>query len=100
MEVAEVAAEIATEILAEVLLEEQRLIASRTELKARVEIRQPKELEAFDSLRLSIEVAVEVLTEVSTEVAAARLGYYSQIQLIVPVIQAQQGLEEVSQRLS
>jgi hypothetical protein len=53
-------------------------ISSRTELKARVKVRQPKELEAFNSLRLSIVVLAEVLTdilikvlaEISTEVVA------------------------------
>ena len=42
----------------------------RTELEARVEIRQPEELEAFDSLRLSVKVLAEVLT---AEVLAAEI---------------------------
>ena len=36
---------------------------------ARVEIQQLKELEVFDSLRLSIVVTVEVLAEIFTEIA-------------------------------
>jgi len=47
-------------------------IASGTELKARVKIRQLKALKVFNSLRLSIVVAVEVLIKL----AAGRLGYY------------------------
>ena len=43
---ADVAADVAADITADV--------ASRTELKARVKIRQPKELKVFNSLRLSI----------------------------------------------
>ena len=43
---ADVAADITTDIIADV--------ANRTELKARVKIRQPKELKIFNSLRLSI----------------------------------------------
>ena len=40
--------------LAEVLTDIAADIASRTELKARVKIRQPKELKVFKSLRLSV----------------------------------------------
>ena len=48
-------------------------IAGRTELEARVEIRQPKELEAeelevFNSLSLSVVVAVEILAEIAAEI--------------------------------
>jgi len=39
-------------------------IAGGTELKARVKIRQLKELKVFNSLRLSMVVAAEILTEV------------------------------------
>jgi len=50
-------------------------ISGGTELKARVEIRQPKELKAkelevFDSLRLSMVVLVELAAEAVAEVAA------------------------------
>jgi len=53
-------------------------ISGGTELKARVKVRQPEELKAFDSLRLSVvvltevlaDVLVEVLAEISTEVIA------------------------------
>jgi len=49
-------------------------IASRTELKARVKIRQLKALEVFNSLRLSMvllmEVPIEVLTDVTADVTA------------------------------
>ena len=48
-------------------IEKQRLIA---EIKARVKIRQLKELEAFDSLRLSIVVTTEVLMEILAEIKA------------------------------
>jgi len=47
-------------------------IASRTELKARVKIRQLKALKVFNSLRLSMVVAAEVLIELTT----SGLGYY------------------------
>jgi hypothetical protein len=47
-------------------------ISGGTELKARVEIRQPEELKVFDSLRLSIVFATEVLTEVE----ASLVVYY------------------------
>jgi flagellar biosynthesis protein FliP len=63
---AEALAKAAAEVLAEVLIE----LTSGTELKARVEIRQLKELEAFDSLRLSILVAAEILAEVLAEAVA------------------------------
>jgi hypothetical protein len=47
-------------------------ISGGTELKERVEIRQPEELKVFDSLRLSIVFATEVLTEVE----ASLVVYY------------------------
>ena len=63
-----------------------------TELKVRAEIRQLKELEVFNSLRLSVVVAAEVLVDIFTDIAAeiaadvaveviaeavaGRLGYY------------------------
>ena len=40
------------------------------ELNTRVKVRQPEELEVFDTLRLSVEVLTEVLPEVLTDVAA------------------------------
>jgi hypothetical protein len=42
--------------LAEVLADVAADIASRTEFEAQVEIQQPEELKAFDSLRLSVVV--------------------------------------------
>ena len=53
---AEVLVEAAAEALAEVLIE----LAGGTELKAWVKIRQPKELEVFDSLRLSVVLLIAV----------------------------------------
>ena len=47
-------------------------ISGRTELEARVEIRQLKALEVFNSLRLSVVVTAEVLVEL----AAGGLGYH------------------------
>ena len=41
----------------------------RTELESQVEIRQLKELEVFNALRLSVEVFTEVLLEVLADVA-------------------------------
>ena len=54
-------------------------ISGGTELEARVEIRQPEELEAeelevFDSLRLSVVVLVEVAAEVEASLVVQRLG--------------------------
>ena len=46
--------------LAEVLADAAADVAGRTELEARVEIRQPEELEVFDSLRLSVVLLVAV----------------------------------------
>ena len=66
-------------------IEKQRLI---TEITAEV------------TTDITADIAVEITAEVLTEAAAVRLGYCLQIQLIILVIQAQQGLEEVSQRLS
>ena len=50
-------------------------ISNGTELKARVKIRQPKELKAkelevFDSLRLSVVVLMELTTEITAEILA------------------------------
>jgi len=50
-------------------------ISGGTELEARVKIRQPKELEAkelevFDSLRLSVVVLVELAAEIAAEILA------------------------------
>ena len=53
--------------------------------------------------RLVTEIAAELTTELTAEIATeitAGLGYYSQIQLIMPVVQARQGLEKMSWRLS
>jgi hypothetical protein len=44
------------------------LIELVAELKERAEIRQPEELEVFNSLRLSMVVLVEILLEVLVEV--------------------------------
>ena len=44
---------------------------------------------------LTVEITVEITTEVIAE-AAGGLKYHLQIQLVVPVIQAQQGLKETS----
>jgi len=54
-------------------------ISGRTELKARVKIRQPKELEAeelevFNSLRLSVVVLVELAAKAITEVIAVEVA--------------------------
>ena len=46
MELAEVLADAAADVITD--------ITNRTELKARVKIRQPKELKVFNSLRLSV----------------------------------------------
>ena len=76
-------------------------VADRTELEARVEIRQPEELEVFNSLRLSVVVLAEILAEILAELLAellpevladvaadvvVGLGYRSQIWLVVPVV--------------
>ena len=47
---AEVLADITVNVTADVIAD----VANRTELKVQVEIRQPKELKVFNSLRLSI----------------------------------------------
>jgi len=54
-------------------------ISGGTELKARVEIRQPKELEAeelevFNSLRLSVVVLIKLAAEVKASLVVQRLG--------------------------
>ena len=56
---------LAVEVLAELI----------AELKARVEIRQLKELKVYNSLRLSIVVAAEILAETLTEVTASLVVY-------------------------
>ena len=64
---AEILAEaVAVDVLADVAAD----VLGRTELEARVEIRQPEELEAeelevFGSLRLSVVFAAEVLVELA-----------------------------------
>ena len=56
---------------------------------------------------VAAEAAVEVITEITTEITieltaeiameiTTGLGYYLQIWLIIPVVQAQQGLEKIS----
>ena len=50
----EVSTEVLTEVLAELAAELVRTELVRTELEAWFEIRQPKELKVFDSLRLSV----------------------------------------------
>ena len=57
------------------------------------------EIAAKTAAEAAAEAAAEIAAEVLVEVTS-RLGYHSQIQLIMPVIQAQQGLEEMSQHLS
>ena len=57
----------------------------RTKLIAQVKIRQLKELEIFNSLRLSVVATAEVLADIAADVAidvtveaiASRLGYRS-----------------------
>ena len=56
MELAEVLADVAAGVAADVAAD----VADRTELEARVEIRQLEELEVFDSLRLSVVVLLAV----------------------------------------
>ena len=73
-------------------IEEQRLI---TEITAEVAADIAADITADIAADITTEIAAEVLAEV-----AGGLGYCLQIQLIVPVIQAQQGLEETSRRLS
>jgi len=58
-------------VVAEVIAE----VAVRTELEGRVEIRQPEELEAkelevFNSLRLSVVVLVELTAKITAEILA------------------------------
>ena len=48
---------------------------------------------------ITMEIAAKLTAELTTEITGG-LGYYLQIQLIMPVVQAQQGLEETSQYLS
>ena len=67
---ADIAADILTEVLLEVLTDVAADVAGRTELEARVEIQQPKELKAeefkmFSSLRLSVVFATEVLVKLT-----------------------------------
>ena len=77
--------------LAEVFTDVTADVASRTELKVQVKIRQleelkAEELEVFSSLRLSIVFTTEILGEVLVKLAASGLGCRSQIWPIVPVI--------------
>ena len=58
---------------------------------------------SVEKQRLVAEIAAEIAAAVAAEVlaeAASGLEYRSQIWLDVPVVQAQQGLEETSRRLS
>ena len=50
MELADVLADVAADVAADIITD----VADRIELKVWVEIRQPKELKVFNSLRLSI----------------------------------------------
>ena len=68
MELAELFADAAADITADVAADVAVDVVNRTELKARVEIWQPKEFKVFDALRLSIEVFAEVLMEIFTEI--------------------------------
>jgi len=65
---AEVGAEVVVDILADVLVDVFADVlvelASGTGLEVWVKTRQPKELEVFNSLRLSIVVAAEITAEV------------------------------------
>ena len=54
MELVEVFADAAADVTADIATDVAADVASRTELKARVKIRQPKELKVFNSLRLFI----------------------------------------------
>ena len=56
MELADVLADVAADVAADVVAD----VADRTELEARVEIQQSEELEAFDSLRLSMVLLLAV----------------------------------------
>ena len=53
-------ADIFTDITADITTNITTNITNRTELKARVEIQQPKELKAFNSLKLSIVLLLAV----------------------------------------
>ena len=55
-----VLAVVLAEILADVAADVAVDVAGRTELEARVEIRQPEELEVFNSLRLSMVLLLAV----------------------------------------
>jgi hypothetical protein len=68
--------------LAEVLVE----LAGGTELEARVEIRQPEELEVFDGLRLSVVVLAEVLPEVLADVAVEVLAGILAAKVLVEIL--------------
>ena len=59
-EVADVAAEVVAEAFADVAADIAAGVVGRTELEAWVEIRQPEELEVFNSLRLSVVLLVAV----------------------------------------
>ena len=56
VESAEVLADVAADVAADVIAD----VANRTELEARVEIRQLKEFKVFNSLRLSMVLLVAV----------------------------------------
>ena len=60
MELAKLFAEVLPEVLADVAADVAADVTSRMELKAQVEIRQLKELEVFDSLRLSVVLLMAV----------------------------------------
>ena len=78
---ADIAADITVDIAAEVLVEVAAEVAAEA----------------------AVEIAAEVLAEIAAEVlveAAGGLGHRLQIQLVVPVVQAWQGLEKMSWCLS
>ena len=66
MELAKVLTDVAADIAADVIAD----VADRTELEARVEIRQLEELEAFNGLRLSVVAAAVTAEVLAVEVAS------------------------------
>ena len=60
VELAEVFADAAADVAADVAADFATDVAGRTELKAQVKIRQPEELEVFNSLRLSMVLLLAV----------------------------------------
>ena len=54
VELAEIFTDTATDVAVDVAADVAADVTNKTELKAQVKIRQPKELEVFNSLRLSV----------------------------------------------